>query len=156
MIISAAAAARLFLKIAALELRPEFKLDILTTVSAIIEGRLDISAADYFYLPQEKEIGRELAKAIVRSARARAAAARRRARIADAETTASVATTETVVVESDSGEKISDDGYNVVASATDSFDELSCRPSEIADLSASAPDQSGKKRRKRRRRHKRS
>ena len=76
-IISAAAATRLFLRIASLGLRPEFKLDLLTTVSDIIEGRREISDAD-LSLPEEKEIGRDLAKAIERSAKARAAAARRR------------------------------------------------------------------------------
>ena len=77
MLISAAAAARLFLKIASMPLSPDIKSDLLTAVSEIIRGQRDLSASE-FLCEEGKEIASDLAKAIVRSAKARAAAARRR------------------------------------------------------------------------------
>ncbi len=78
LIISAAAAARLFLRIASLEIKLEFKDQLLTVVAKIISGQPGVSRADFFF-KEEKEILAELDKAIERSAKARAAAARRRA-----------------------------------------------------------------------------
>ncbi|MDE6556035.1 MAG: hypothetical protein K2K55_03635, partial [Duncaniella sp.] len=78
MIISAAAAARLFLKIATMAIRPDLKDRLMKTVSSIISGQSDIADAD-FSDDEAKQIGTELEKAIRRSSTARAAAARRRA-----------------------------------------------------------------------------
>ncbi|MDE6555547.1 MAG: hypothetical protein K2K55_01120 [Duncaniella sp.] len=84
MIISAAAAARLFLKIASMELDPIEKCQLMTLLSEIIDGRRDIDNACF---PTAcEEIRSDLTKAISRSAKARAAAARRRASAKDNET----------------------------------------------------------------------
>ncbi|MDE6555804.1 MAG: hypothetical protein K2K55_02445 [Duncaniella sp.] len=77
LIISAQAAARIFLKIAKLELDPSEKCSLINKVSGIIEGRLEIGKAGFSNVA-EQEIGAELSKAILRSSKARAAASRRR------------------------------------------------------------------------------
>ncbi|MDE6556611.1 MAG: hypothetical protein K2K55_06565 [Duncaniella sp.] len=75
MIISAAAASRLFLKIASMEMDTVEKCHLMTVVSGVIGGHADIAQANFF---GAEDIRLDLAKAIIRSARARAAAARRR------------------------------------------------------------------------------
>ena len=87
MLISAPAAARLFIKIASLRVDPQTKCNLLAKVSDIIGGRLDMDTV-IFSSVEEKEIADELAKAIRRSAGARAAAARRRETTASAKVTA--------------------------------------------------------------------
>ena len=77
LLISAAAASRLFIKIALLDMAPDRKCSLMTTVSRIIEGKIEISPA-YFEGEAEEEIRVELEKAVKRSATARAVAARRK------------------------------------------------------------------------------
>ncbi|MDE6556372.1 MAG: hypothetical protein K2K55_05355 [Duncaniella sp.] len=77
LLVSTAAAARIFIKIATMAISDLRKTALLSLVAGIIEGRLDITDADFFGEAAE-EIRTDLIKAISRSARARATAARRR------------------------------------------------------------------------------
>ena len=77
MIISAAAAARLFLEIATLSIPAGEKCSLMKKVSDIVEHRVDLGDA-VFCGETEEQIRASLEKAIGRSAKARAAARRRR------------------------------------------------------------------------------
>ncbi|MDE6556625.1 MAG: hypothetical protein K2K55_06635, partial [Duncaniella sp.] len=75
MLISTAAAARIFLKIASMDITSDIKCQLMMTVSSIIESRIDIADADF--PTAGEEIHKQLVTAILRSAKAREAAARR-------------------------------------------------------------------------------
>ena len=77
LLVSVAAAARLFIRISAMDIDSASKCAIMTMVSNIISGDLDIS--DAVFSEEGEDIRSELVKALDRSAKARAAAARRRA-----------------------------------------------------------------------------
>lgn len=79
LIVSAAAATRFYLMIASMSVADHVKGSLMIKLSEVIEGRRDISDADFGIAGEPgEELRALLSKAITRSARARAAAARRR------------------------------------------------------------------------------
>ena len=141
MIISVAAATRLFIKIATIFMEPFQKCKLMETVTEIIEGRLDINQA-VFSGEEGEEIRSYLAKAIIRSTKARAIAARRR-KSAENVTVSEIPTTV--------------EPATTIQTTTESFEKIEIPDEETRTETNTESEQAvikpKRKRRKRRRRH---
>ncbi|MDE6555951.1 MAG: hypothetical protein K2K55_03215 [Duncaniella sp.] len=143
MLVSTAAAAHLFIIISSMDIDPAQKCDLLTLVSDIINGYIDITEASF---PEEaEEVRSYLIKAIRRSAKARAAAARRRSAV-DVVSTArdcEVTPVSDASIEIDKAGTVAEDNHEEVVA-----EEKEDKPEEPLQ-----PAVNHKKRRRRRRRH---